>query len=172
MSIQRKILYGRLRHSLRWPMKIISVALNLLFLPEPWRQWMFGTGTRALEGLNALMLLGWAWVMAFADGVLALPSYSRFANLPLSLVCGLFALVGILLAAFLPSETPRSNVISGWLLLAASMLWVLVTASFWGGYPPANTAMVIYPVLALISWWAGILLIENSKHQMEKAQGV
>ena len=82
MSIPRKILYGRLRHSLRWPMKIISVALNLLFLPEPWRQWMFGTGTRALEGLNALMLLGWAWVMAFADGVLALPSYSRFANLP------------------------------------------------------------------------------------------
>ena len=37
MSIPRKILYGRLRHSLRWPMKIISVALNLLFLPEPWR---------------------------------------------------------------------------------------------------------------------------------------
>lgn len=165
-------LCNRMGRWCRWPVAVLSAILNLLFLPERWRRWMFGTGTRSLEGLNAVLLLSWAVVLLCADGVLGLPSYSRFATLPLPLVCGAFALTGLLLAVFLPSEAARSNVISGWLLLAASMLWGLVSIAFWGSYPPLNTAMLVYPVLALVSWWAGILLIENSKTELEKARGV
>lgn len=152
----------------KWPLRVVSVLLNLLFLPDWARRWVFNTGTRALEGLNALMLLGWGAVIGWSDGLTALPSYSRFAAMPQTLACLLFLAVGALLAGFLPSESPRSNVISGWLLLAAAMLWGLVTAGFWGGYPPLNTAMVVYPILAIVSWWAGILLIENSKHELNQ----
>jgi hypothetical protein len=35
------------------PFKIILYGLNVMFLPEGLRNWLFGTGTRALEVLNS-----------------------------------------------------------------------------------------------------------------------
>ena len=79
-----------------------------------------------------------------------------------------------LLLVLLPSETPRSNVLSGFLLVGSALLWSVVSVGFWYTYPPLNTAMVVYPVLAVVSWWAGVLLIDNAKDELfkpEKARG-
>ena len=43
--------------------RVFRFVLGLSFLPEKIRAWMFSTGTRAIEVLNAGMLLAWATVM-------------------------------------------------------------------------------------------------------------
>ena len=158
-----------------WPYQVLLWIINLLFLPDDVREWIFGSGTRALELINALMLLGWAAVMLVdASHVYLIPSYAKFAEMPQGLVFGLFAGVGALLLVLLPSETPRSNVLSGFLLVGSALLWSVVSVGFWYTYPPLNTAMVVYPVLAASSWWAGVLLIDNAKDELfkpEKARG-
>lgn len=43
--------------------RVFRFVLGLPFLPKKIRAWMFSTGTRAIEVLNAGMLLAWATVM-------------------------------------------------------------------------------------------------------------
>ena len=156
-----------------WPYQVLLWIINLLFLPDSVRQWVFGSGTRALELLNALLLLSWAGVLLADAGsvYILMPGYTKFAEMPPGLSFALFSGVGAALLICLPSESPRSNLLSGFFLVAAALLWMLASVGFWDNYPPLNTAMIVYPVLAVISWWAGVMLVDNAKEQMRKVRG-
>ena len=58
--------------------RVFRFVLGLSFLPEKIRAWMFSTGTRAIEVLNAGMLLAWATVMMLDGRVLEMHPYRYF----------------------------------------------------------------------------------------------
>ena len=73
------------------PFKIILYGLNVMFLPEGLRNWLFGTGTRALEVLNSSLLLTWGIISLLNVRIVELlPTYSHMKIAPTSLVTIIF----------------------------------------------------------------------------------
>lgn len=137
-----------------WPIRTINFAAGLLFLPKPWRIWLFGTGTRALKVLNIAILLGWA-AMLLQGGFGNLPPYAGFSKVPIPYAVAVLLAVSALLAWSLYDGSLRGRVIGGAALMLAGLVWLLAGISFWTGYPPLHTGMVVYPTLSLLSVLAG-----------------
>ena len=52
-----KTLTDKIAKVFKIPYAVLMMCLNIVFLPEQVRQWFFGTGTRGLEILNAMLML-------------------------------------------------------------------------------------------------------------------
>lgn len=151
-----------------WPVRALNFALGLLFLPRPWRSWLFGTGTRVLKVLNIGACAAWLAVL-YDGGFGSLPSYAGFSKVPVPWAAGVLLLLIVLLAWALYDGSVRGRIIGGTALMWAGLVWLLVSISFWAGYPPLNTAMVVYPLLALLSGVAGDHMRDAAR--AEKAEG-
>ena len=117
------------------------------------RPWIFGTGTRALEVLNAIALtIGWSLTMLLDDRLLQTPTYLAFNR------------IGLILAEQRASRSPspcgpwpgicterrEAQDAAGISLLGSALAWALVTASFIASYPPTNTAVTLYAALSML----------------------
>ena len=148
------------------PFKIMLYGLNVMFLPEGLRNWLFGTGTRALEVLNSSLLLTWGVISLLnAQFVELLPTYAHMKIVPTSLVSIIFFFLGIAQLVYALRSTADSNIISGYFLIVSSFVWAIIAVGYWGDYPPIKPGMVLYLPLALVNWWAGVLIIDIAKEQ-------
>ena len=126
--------------------------------------WMFASGTRAVELLNAAALVMWAAAL-LDDRLLSLPVYlgasvwwHSWANEALSAlfaVAALFALAGLL------RKDKASDKLASFALQLGGLLWAGVALNFFATYPPLNTGVGTYGVLAFITWSAGCYLWED-----------
>lgn len=138
--------------------------LNILFLPEQVRQWFFGTGTRGLEILNAMLLLTWGMVCLFNEKTQALlPSYEHINNMPSMYVAIIFFILGFIQLFYVAKSTVNSDIASGFFLIVSGLVWSVVAVGYWSNYPPLTPGMVLYFPLAIVNWWAGVLIIDNAK---------
>lgn len=137
-------------------MNRLAFLLDWRSLPSRFQAWLFGTGTRALEMVSGLGLLGYAAVFALSpDDIYSWRIYYKFHNLPEIWLVAVFGAVGLLQTALLMFRGFRANVASAYLLTLAGFIWFLVSVAFWGAYPPAHTGMVIPPLLAFLCALAG-----------------
>lgn len=137
-----------------WPLRTVNFVFGLLFLPKPWRVWLFGTGTRVLKVLNIAILLGWA-AMLLHGGFGSLPTYAGFSKIPIPWAVAALLAVSALLGWALYDNSLRGRIVGGAALMLAGLVWLLVGISFAAGYPPLHTGMVVYPTLSLLSVLAG-----------------
>ena len=137
---------------------------RLMGLPYALHNWLLATGTRIVELVSAAGMLGYALVFA-ANGarLTTLPLYYKFAALPHWAVVGTFLLLGALQLVLLPFKSPRSNVLSGFLLVVSSLVWFLVLAAFDAARPPANTGMVFPTIMSVLCMLAGSRLVDLSR---------
>ncbi len=153
---------------LRW-------VLDWRFLPDRLQKWLFDTGTRGIEIFNATFMLAFAVVFLFeGSGVYLTPAYYKFQLIDTLIWAVVFVSLGSLQLIALCYTSCRSNIISGYLLTVSSLLWAIVTVSFWASSPPLNTGMFISPVLATICLLAGRNMITHTKCKiklMEKVRG-
>lgn len=156
-------------NSLKW----VKYMLEWRFLPVRFQKWLLGTGTRVVEFISGIGLLGFALVFWLdADLLLHYPIYYKFQHAPSLLLVMGFGLVGTTQLWAMLYWSHRSNVISGYLLIAGSLIWALVSVAFWAAYPPAHTGMVLPPILVLLCVLAGRNLINFSKLEgVEKKAG-
>lgn len=152
------------------PAYLLYRLTHLRFLPEQWRRWLFGTGTRALKLMNAAILIGWAVVVS-EGGFGRLPSYAGFSRLPKTVAVPLMAGTALLLLITMHVHTVRGRFFAALGLNAASLIYLGISISFWVAYPPLNTGMVIYPILTVISWLAGEHLRDQA-HADDRAAAV
>lgn len=122
-------------------------------------RWLYGTPTKLLEVLNALMLLTWAGAI-LDDRMIALPFYSTVFQLYSfgwvnEAVSAVFFTAFIFAVAGAARRERRADVLSGYALQLSSLLWVAVAANFLGAYPPLNTEVLAYAILALLCWMSG-----------------
>lgn len=146
--------------------RIFRATLGLGMLPESARRWLFSSGTRALEVLNALCMLAWA-VALLDEGMLAIPIYRVFvtvggpwANWFSSIT---FASMFVLSVVGIVGSSIGARRLGGFVILCGGLAWACVAAAFIATYPPLNTAMVVYALLAVLCLLAGEHLIYESR---------
>ncbi|UOP05357.1 hypothetical protein [Conchiformibius kuhniae] len=144
-----------------------NYLLGWRFLPRRLQDWLFGTGTRAVELISGLGLLGFA--LAFANHAALLtryPIYHKFATAPPALTVSVLAAVGLAQLLLMVWHSPRANILSGFVLLVGGVLWFLIFAAFSANYPPFNPSMALPFILAAVCSLAGKNLIDYSRLQI------
>jgi hypothetical protein len=152
--------------------KWLHWVIDLRFLPDKLQIWLFGTGTRIIEVLSGLAMLGFATVFALhGEEMIKEDLYEKFLHLHPKIFVAIliFVAIGQLFAAFFHSS--RSNIISGCFLLWSALIWVVVSGTFIAAYPPLSTGMTTYPIIAIICALAGRNLIKHTKQVEDKKGG-
>ena len=126
--------------------------------------WMFATGTRGIELFNAGALLVWAWAL-IDDRLLAIPIYlgSSVWTHPLAneLLALLFATASVFAIAGLLRKDRAADKLASFALQIGGLLWAAVALNFLATYPPLNTGVGIYGLLAFVTWSAGCHLWDD-----------
>lgn len=147
----------------------IEWLMHPFSLPDRANRWLFSVGTRSLEVLNSVALIGWSWVfLTQSDAILALKPYSKFDNFPALPASLIMLAIAIGLIACLFYNTSKTHFLSGYFLLLCAGVWGIVCANFIRSYPPLNTGVIIYFSLMWISWWAGLYKIDKVKKNVRK----
>ena len=128
------------------------------------RHWMFAAGTRGIELFNAGALLGWAWAL-IDDRLLAIPIYlgSSVWTHPLAneLLALLFATASVFAIAGLLRKDQAADKLASFALQIGGILWAAVALNFLATYPPLNTGVGTYGLLAFVTWSAGCHLWDD-----------
>ena len=144
--------------------EFLQWIFNLRFLPDKVQKWLFGTGTRAVEVMNTLIMLGFAFVLLSSNqDFFIVDPYEKFERLhphTLSVIMFIVAIAQLIMACF---KSARSNVLSGFFLLVSALIWFIVFASFTAAYPPLSTGIFTYLVLSVVCALAGRALVVRNR---------
>lgn len=135
---------------------------NLRFLPSKLQRWLLHNATRVVEFISASGLFGYA-VVFFLDGesLYTQHIYHKFQeNIPLPLLVLILTATALLQIWAMVKCSPKSNVMSGGLLIWSGILWSLLMAAFVLTYPPANTGIVFPAIMTFVCYIAGNNLVD------------
>ena len=141
-------------------MSVFEQIVKIRHIPH----WLFDKGTRAVEVLNSLFLIGFASTFIYNfEGILTLQSYKAFAiaSSPYWWI-GMFAL-GVVQFMALIKTSLHSNQASGIILISSAWVWGMVTGTFIASIPPLTSAPIIYSIFTLMCATAGMYLLKTSK---------
>ena len=80
-------------NSLKW----VKYIFEWRFLPVRFQQWLFGTGTRAVEFVSGCSMIGYALVFAFSpNDIYSWPIYYKFKDISEFTLILVFGGVGVL----------------------------------------------------------------------------
>lgn len=135
--------------------------------------WMFDTGTRVVEVLNSLLLLGFTatFLYNFSD-VIMLQSYKGFAVAGSQWWWVIMGTLGVVQIVAAHKKSLQSNQFSGYVLLVSSWVWALISATFIYGLPPLTTAPITYGVFSAMCGMAGMHMIKCNKATEDKYKQV
>ena len=134
--------------------------------------WLFDKGTRVVEVLNSLFLIGFAttFINDF-EGILTLPSYRAFAVASSAYWwIGMFTL-GIVQFMALIKTSLHSNQASGIILISSAWVWGMVAATFIASLPPLTSAPITYSIFTLMCATAGLYLLKTNKVEEDTTKG-
>ena len=126
--------------------------------------WLFDKGTRVVEVLNSLFLIGFATTFIYNfEGILSLSSYKAFAIASSAYWwIGMFVLGVVQFIALLKTSL-QSNQASGIILISSAWVWGMVAGTFIASLPPLTPAPVGYSIFSLMCATAGIYLLKTNK---------
>ena len=126
--------------------------------------WLFDKGTRVVEVLNSLFLIGFATTFIYNfEGILSLQSYKAFAIASSAYWwIGMFVLGVVQFIALLKTSL-QSNQASGIILISSAWVWGMVAGTFIASLPPLTPAPVGYSIFSLMCATAGIYLLKTNK---------
>ena len=134
--------------------------------------WLFDKGTRVVEVLNSLFLIGFAttFINDF-EGILTLPSYRAFAVASSAYWwIGMFTL-GVVQFMALIKTSLHSNQASGIILISSAWVWGMVAATFIASLPPLTSAPIMYSIFTLMCATAGLYLLKTNKVEEDATKG-
>ena len=134
--------------------------------------WLFDKGTRVVEVLNSLFLIGFASTFIYnLSGILTVPSYKAFAiaSSPYWWI-GMFVL-GVVQFMALIKTSLQSNQASGIILISSAWVWGMVAGTFIASMPPLTSAPIIYSIFTLMCATAGLYLLKTSKVEEDTTKG-
>lgn len=144
--------------------RIVFHSKRWLGLPYRLHNWLLQTATRVITFTSAAGMLGYSLVFSLNGARLtSLPLYYKFAALPQPVVAGVFVALGVAQLVLMVWDSPRGNILGGFVLVVSALVWMLVLAAFDAARPPANTGMVFPAIMAFLCATAGSRLIDISK---------
>ena len=141
-------------------MKVFEQIVKTRHIPH----WLFDKGTRVVEVLNSLFLIGFASTFIYNfEGTISLPSYKAFA-IASSVYwwIGMFVLGVVQFMALLKTSS-QSNQASGIILISSAWVWGMVAGTFIASLPPLTPAPIGYSIFSLMCATAGIYLLKTNK---------
>ena len=141
-------------------MTIIEQIVKTRHIPH----WLFDKGTRVVEVLNSLFLIGFATTFIYNfEGILSLQSYKAFAIASSAYWwIGMFVLGVVQFMALLKTSL-QSNQASGIILISSAWVWGMVAGTFIASIPPLTPAPIGYSIFSLMCAKAGIYLLKTNK---------
>ena len=134
--------------------------------------WLFDKGTRVVEVLNSLFLIGFAtaFINDF-EGILSSSSYKAFA-IASSVYwwIGMFVLGVVQFVALLKTSL-HSNQASGIILISSAWVWGMVVGGFIASLPPLTPAPIVYSIFSLMCATAGMYLLKTNKVEEDTTKG-
>ena len=126
--------------------------------------WLFDKGTRVVEVLNSLFLIGFATTFIYNfEGILSLQSYKAFAIASSAYWwIGMFVLGVVQFMALLKTSL-QSNQASGIILISSAWVWSMVAGTFIASLPPLTPAPIRYSRFTLMCATAGLYLLKLNK---------
>ena len=134
--------------------------------------WLFDKGTRVVEVLNSLFLIGFAstFINDF-DGILSIPSYKAFAIASSAYWWVGMATLGIIQFMALIKTSLQSNQASGIILISSAWVWGMVAGTFIASLPPLTSAPITYSIFSLMCATAGLYLLKTNKVEEDTTKG-
>ncbi len=146
--------------------------LDLRFLPDKFQNWLFDTGTRAIEVFSGLAMLGFAFTFFVSgDEIYTSDLYEKFQHLHKPTLLTILLTVAILQIGFSVVKSYRLKLVSSFLLMLSGLVWAVITGRFIAGYPPVSTGMTTYAVLTIICSFAGLYQNRHVKRLQDQKQG-
>ena len=127
-------------------------------------RWLFDKGTRVVEVLNSLFLIGFMGTFLYDfEGILKLPSYKAFAvaSSPYWWI-GMGAL-GVVQVMALVKTSIQSNQFSGVILIASAWVWGMVAVTFIASVPPLTSDPIVYTIFSIVCGVGGLYLLKSNK---------
>ena len=134
--------------------------------------WLFDKGTRVVEVLNSLFLIGFASTFIYNfEGIISLSSYKVFAiaSSPYWWI-GMFVL-GVVQFMALLKISLLSNQASGIILILSAWVWSMVAGTFIASLPPLTPAPIVYSIFSLMCATAGLYLLKLNKVEEDTTKG-
>ena len=134
--------------------------------------WLFDKGTRVVEVLNSLFLIGFATTFIYNfEGILSLSSYKAFAIASSAYWwIGMFVLGVVQFMALLKTSL-QSNQASGIILISSAWVWGMVAGTFIASLPPLTPAPIAYSIFSLMCATAGLYLLKTNKVEEDTTKG-
>ena len=149
-------------------MTIIEQIVKTRHIPH----WLFDKGTRVVEVINSLFLIGFASTFIYNfEGIISLSSYKVFAiaSSPYWWI-GMFVLGVVQFMALLKTSL-QSNQASGIILISSAWVWSMVAGTFIASLPPLTPAPIAYSIFALMCATAGLYLLKLNKVEEDTTKG-
>ena len=134
--------------------------------------WLFDKGTRVVEVLNSLFLIGFAttFINDF-EGIVSLPPYKEFAIASSTYWwIGMFVL-GVVQFMALIKTSLQSNQVSGIILISSAWVWGMVAGTFIASLPPLTPSPITYSTFSLMCATAGLYLLKLNKVEEDTTKG-
>ena len=149
-------------------MTVVEQIVKTRHIPR----WLFDKGTRVVEVLNSLFLIGFSFTFINDfDGILTLPSYRAFAIASSTYWwVGMFAL-GVVQFMALIKTSLQSNQASGIILISSAWVWAMVAGTFIASLPPLTPAPITYSIFTLMCATAGLYLLKLNKVEEDTTKG-
>lgn len=127
-------------------------------------QHLYRTKTSSLQIISGLSLIFFGLVFGVGgDEVYKLRTYQHFQMLQPWLLMLILVVVGMAQVVLAMFMSPRSNVLSGWLLQWNGLCWLSMCAAYAAGYPPLNPAVLVTALLGFVCILTGRGLIDKNK---------
>ena len=141
-------------------MSMIEYIVKTTHFPR----WLFDKGTRVVEVLNSLFLIGFASTFIYNfEGILSLPSYKAFAIASSAYWwIGMFVL-GVVQFMSLIKTSLHSNQVSGIILISSAWVWGMVAVTFIASLPPLTSAPIVYTIFSIVCGVGGLYLLKSNK---------
>ena len=134
--------------------------------------WLFDKGTRVVEVLNSLFLIGFASTFIYNfNGILTLPSYRAFAIASSPYWWMWMFVLGIVQFMALIKTSLRSNQASGIILISSAWVWGMVAGTFIASLPPLASEPITYSIFTLMCATAGLYLLKLNKVEEDTTKG-
>ena len=149
-------------------MSIIEQIVKTRHIPH----WLFDKGTRVVEVLNSLFLIGFALTFIYNfEGIISLSSYKVFAiaSSPYWWI-GMFVLGVVQFMALLKTSL-QSNQASGIILISSAWVWSMVAGTFIASLPPLTPAPIVYSIFTLMCATTGLYLLKLNKVEEDTTKG-
>lgn len=126
--------------------------------------WLFFKGTRVVEFLNTLLLMGFTIPLIYnLDSIISAMPYPTIYVLGNPYWWSGMAILGMVQWFAMTKQGIHSNQISGFILMLSGWVWAMIASLFLTKSPPLTPAPIVYMIIAFICVISGLYLLRLNK---------